>query len=106
MINERGTKKWTSIMLPEQIEMLEQLDREQDRKEKPILDEQQIDENSFKLKGALEYKLEVKITYFVDHEFKSTEGSVKNISNNMIYIEVTVINIDDIIGVEFLNPLM
>ena len=39
-INERGTKKWTSLMLPEQIEMLEQLDREQDRKEKPILDEQ------------------------------------------------------------------
>lgn len=92
-------------MLPEQIEMLEQLDREQDRKEKPIIDEQQIEENSFKLKGALEYKLEVKITYFVDHDFKNIEGSVKSIRNNMIYIEGTGINFYDIIEVEFLNPL-
>ena len=92
-------------MLPEQIQMLEELDREQDRKEKPILDEQQIEENSFKLRGALEHKLDIKITYFADHDFKDIEGSVKSIRNNMIYIEGTELNFDDIIDVEFLNPL-
>ncbi len=105
MINERGTKKWTSLMLPEQVQMLEEMYEEMDQKEKPILDDQQIEENSFKLRGALEHKLDVKITYFVDHDFKDIEGSVKNIRNNMIYIEGTGINFDDIIEVEFLNPL-
>ncbi len=92
-------------MLPEQIQMLEELAAKEEWKEKSILDEQQIEENSFKLRGALEHKLDVKITYFVDHEFKSTEGSVNNIRNNMIYIEGTELKFDDIIDVEFLNPL-
>ncbi|GIP64468.1 hypothetical protein J32TS6_30230 [Virgibacillus pantothenticus] len=41
MVNDRVTIKWTSIMLPEHVEMLEEVWKEQEYKEKPILDEQQ-----------------------------------------------------------------
>src|SRR5690625_4014097 len=105
MVNDRGTKKWTSIMLPEHVKMIGEMYEEMDRKEKPVLDEQQIEENSFKLQGALEHKLEVKVRYFVDYDFEKVEGSVKSIRDDLIYIEGTGINFDDIIEVEFLNPL-
>lgn len=106
MVNERGTKKWTSLMLPEHVKMLGDMYKEMDRKEKPIVDEQQIEENSLTLQGALKYKLEVKITYFVDHDFNNIEGRVKSIRNNTIYIEETKIHFADVIDVDFLNPLL
>ena len=105
MVNDRGTKKWTSLMLPEHVKMLEDMYKEMDHKEKPVLDEQQIEENSFKLQSVLEYKLEVRVRYFVDYDFETIEGSVKSIRNNLIYIEGTGINFDDIIEVESLHPL-
>lgn len=104
-INDRGTMKWVSLMLPEQIEGLRRLQEEQNRKEKSILDEQKIEENSFKLRGALQYKLELKITYFANHDFKSIEGSIQNINNKIIYINDDELNFDDIIEVDFVNSI-
>lgn len=39
-IKDRGTKKWTSIMLPEHVKALRELNAELNKVEKPILDEQ------------------------------------------------------------------
>jgi len=39
MLRDRGTKKWTSIMLPEHAKMLEHIWKESEHKDKPILDE-------------------------------------------------------------------
>lgn len=104
-VNDRGTMKWTSLMLLEQVEMLKDLDKEMDRKEKPILDDQQISENEFKLCGALDKKLSVKITYFANHDFHSIKGVIKNIRKNIIYIEETEILFGDIIEVDFLDSI-
>lgn len=104
-VNDRGTMKWTSLMLPEQVEMLRDLSDEMNRKDKPILDEQQIAENEFKLRGALDKKLSVKITYFVDHDYHEIKGHVNSIRKNIIYIEETEILFGDIIEVDFLDSI-
>ena len=53
MVNDRGTKKWTSLMLPEHVEILKKVFAEQSYQTKPILDEQQVVENERILKHAL-----------------------------------------------------
>ncbi|WP_419893407.1 YolD-like family protein [Oceanobacillus kimchii] len=42
-VNDRGTIKWTAMMLPEHAELLNQLKEKKNRKQKPILDEQQLE---------------------------------------------------------------
>lgn len=39
-IKDRGTIKWTAMMLPEHVELLKQLEHEQQKVKKPELDEQ------------------------------------------------------------------
>lgn len=103
-VNDRGTKKWTSLMLPEHVEALRKMWREMEYKEKPALDEQQLQENEFKLKSALQNKLKARITYFIDHDFEFVEGLIQHIRNNIIYIGETEINFDDILEVDLLTP--
>ncbi|MFC7060866.1 YolD-like family protein [Halobacillus seohaensis] len=61
--NDRGTIKWTSLMMPEHIEMLKEVWKEDEKEEKAILDEQQIVENSFALHCAMEDGLPVNIKH-------------------------------------------
>lgn len=75
-VNDRGTMKWTSLMLPEQVKMLQQLRKEQEYKTKPILDEQQINENLFHLETAIQNDLLVTIKYFADYDFHFVKGMV------------------------------
>lgn len=44
MINDRGMKKWTQMMLPEHRAMLKELDCKKQYSPKPDLDEQEIEE--------------------------------------------------------------
>ena len=50
--NDRGTIKWTSLMLPEHVEAIQKLWKEDERVEKAILDEQQLEELEFALQRA------------------------------------------------------
>ncbi|MGD7045763.1 YolD-like family protein [Jeotgalibacillus proteolyticus] len=47
--NDRGTIKWTSLMLPEHVEMVKEIYKEQNKVDKPLLDEQQIQDHTFLL---------------------------------------------------------
>lgn len=44
MIKDRGTIKWTAMMLPEHVQHLKELVIDERRVEKPILDEQMVEE--------------------------------------------------------------
>ncbi|GAB3801050.1 YolD-like family protein [Virgibacillus kimchii] len=59
MVNDRGNIKWTSLMLPEHVQLIKEMWEEDDKKEKPILDEQQIEEIIMKLRMALHDNLTV-----------------------------------------------
>lgn len=51
--NDRGTKKWAAMMIPEHEKLLQQLWAEQDCEEIPILDEQQKEKISAQLQLAI-----------------------------------------------------
>lgn len=74
MVNDRGTKKWTSLMLPEHVEALKKVFAEEDNEEKPILDEQQQMEMDMILQLALKDNLTVKIKCYLDHNYLTVEG--------------------------------
>lgn len=61
-IRDRGTKKWTAIMLPEHVRGLRKIWHEEfEQREKPILDEEQINEINQKIVNASELKKAVTI---------------------------------------------
>lgn len=66
MIKDRGTKKWTSLMLPEHIALLRELSIELDKEKKPILDEYQIQEFEEKIHYAMSFNLAVKLSVWKD----------------------------------------
>ncbi|MBH0230547.1 YolD-like family protein [Halobacillus yeomjeoni] len=57
---DRGTIKWTSLMLPEHVEMVKKLWKEDQRVEKGIIDEQKAVEIDFLMQRALTDDLTVK----------------------------------------------
>jgi len=104
-VNDRGTKKWTSIMLPEHVEALKQVIAEQDYKEKPILDDQQKVEIDLKLQMAIQNDLPMEIEYFKDHDFHKIKDKVLTIDSLNGYLrleKVDKLNLSDIIDVQIL----
>lgn len=103
-LHDRGAKKWTSLMLPEHVEMLQDWFNSLDDKEMPEIDEQQIMENNMLLQDALENDLEIQIKYHANNDHKEIKGSLLYIdgTNKVIYLEDTQIEMQYIIEVSIL----
>jgi|SRR5690625_1640563 len=104
-VNDRGAKKWTSIMLPEHVELLKQVIAEQDYKEKPILDDQQKAEFDMLLQCALHNNLTVEIQYFYNHDLHTVKDKLTMIDSMVGYLRLEKVDklyFDDIIGVQIL----
>lgn len=101
MVNDRGTKKWTSIMLPEHVNLLKEMWEQQEWKDKPILDEQLREEINLKLQLALQDDLTVEIEYFKDHDYHETKGKLLGINPllNYLRLEDMELPLDCIVGV-------
>lgn len=82
MVNDRGTIKWTTMMLPEHAEALRKLREQQQYKSKPILDVQLIEENEIKLQRAIHDNLTVEIKYFKNHDFHFIKEKLHGIDGN------------------------
>lgn len=54
-VNNRGTIKWTTMMLPEHAQKLKELRKYQEKKQKPILDDEEINEINLKLQSAIHH---------------------------------------------------
>lgn len=100
-MQDRGTIKWVSLMLPEHVEMIKQLWAEDDYKEKPILSEQQLEENEVILQEALNNHLPVEIEYFKNHDSCFVEGKVA-IKNDHLIIDNVEVNLSDIFKIKML----
>ncbi|WP_085992076.1 YolD-like family protein [Oceanobacillus senegalensis] len=66
MQRDRGSIKWTSLMLPEHVELLNQLWEEDTKRSKPILDPQQLEDINHRLVYALENDKTITISIY-DH---------------------------------------
>lgn len=100
-LKDRGTIKWTSIMLPEHVEMLKEVFEEQDHVEKPIIDEQQRMENDLVLQTALHDDLEVEIKYFKDHGYHTIKGNILFIDhiNEVLRLDKEDVKLGDVVMV-------
>lgn len=98
-MQDRGTKKWTSLMLPEHQEMIQKLWAEDEYKEKPVLSEQQLEENEFILQEAIRDGSEIQIKYYNNHDFYFIRGSTIIENGNLVIKEATI-KLDDIIEIK------
>ncbi len=100
-MEDRGTKKWTSLMLPEHIKALKDMWAQDEWKEKPMLDEQMIVEMNLKLQLAMNEDLTVEIEYFRDHDYHKTRGKLLGVNPllNYLRLEDLEIPLDSLVSV-------
>ncbi|WP_181350785.1 YolD-like family protein [Thalassobacillus sp. CUG 92003] len=79
--NDRGSIKWTSLMLPEHVEMIKAAWEEDEHVEKGTLDEQQIEAINFTLEQAVEEQLVVEIKYYNGSGYSYVQGKVKAVES-------------------------
>lgn len=89
-------------MLPEHIEGLKQLFKEEAYKQMPILDEQQKIQNELLIQAALKDDLMVQIVYFKEHDFQIMHGYVLliDVLGGILRMEHLDINLEHIIEVD------
>lgn len=106
MIKDRGTKKWTAMMLPEHVEQLRNERKEDGKVKKPVLDEQQLEELNIALGEALEYKYEVIASYFKSGEICDLVGVIESANPTTKEIKLSTydgpqrLKFGDIVGVK------
>ena len=100
MVNDRGTIKWTSLMLPEHVEALKKLREEENWKEKPIIDEHLIEEINLILQLALKDDLTIEVEYFKDHDYHKIKGKLLAVDPLLSYVrfEDDEIPLDSVTG--------
>ncbi|WEY96470.1 YolD-like family protein [Bacillus subtilis] len=108
MLRDRGTIKYTSIMLPEHLTQLKQDLIDASKIEKPSLDDQQIEEMDLLVSEALEFNKELLFKLFNNGFVENVTGKVhyinfeqqklhvKDQNDNTVYI-----NMNNIIGVTY-----
>lgn len=108
MLRDRGTIKYTSIMLPEHLTQLKQDLIDTSKIEKPSLDDQQIEEMDLLISEALEFNKELLFKLFNNGFVKNVTGRVhyinfeqqklhvKDQNDNTVYV-----NMNNIIGVTY-----
>ncbi len=77
MIKDRGNIKWTAMMLPEHVAMLRELKLSENKKSKPVIDEQQLEEMNNTIHLAITNKKIVNVTYFKDFDYKTINGIIQ-----------------------------
>ena len=89
MIKDRGTIKWTAMMLPEHVGMVKRVWKNAEKQPKPILDEQALEEIERSILEANKTRNELVITYWENGEFINIVGHVHSIitHQNAIRIE-------------------
>ena len=81
MIRDRGTIKWTSMMLPEHVQSLKEALIDEKKIEKPLLDEQAIEEFELIICEAMEYNNTIACEIYDSGFSKTIKGTVHFINH-------------------------
>jgi hypothetical protein len=76
MIRDRGSIKWTSMMLPEHVKLLRDWVKEDQYKEKSEMDEQQLELMNDTLSEAMEFDQLVTITHYHNRNYEIVIGKI------------------------------
>lgn len=85
MIKDRGNIKWTSLMLTEHREKLEELYEHEKDIKKPLLDEQQLERLDRLIKEADRRQHSVKLVYYQNRQVQEIEGRI-TLRNNKVFL--------------------
>ncbi|MCG3418950.1 YolD-like family protein [Oceanobacillus jordanicus] len=99
-VNDRGTIKWTSMMMPEHIEILKEIHEQQEWKKKPMISEFQKEEINLALQLALKDDLTIELEFFRDHDYHKIKGKVLGVDvlNQFVTINEQIVPLDSITG--------
>ncbi|SDD50655.1 YolD-like protein [Terribacillus halophilus] len=86
MVNDRGKIKWTSLMLPEHVEMLQHMGREIGKAKPPIMDEQQLEELEQKVRDIEVGKTKVRMLYRKGQQVENAFGIVTGLMQSERYL--------------------
>lgn len=91
MLKDRGSIKWTSLMLPEHVQMLKDLWQEDKTSIQPLLDEQMLDELNQHLQTAFSQNKKVRLTVHLNGQKQKLIGIIVRICENekTIYLKTT-----------------
>ncbi|MGJ9458491.1 YolD-like family protein [Oceanobacillus sp. CF4.6] len=104
MVNDRGNIKWTAMMMPEHINLLNQMWEEKEHKIKSELDEQQLNDINMKLQLAIHNDLSITIEYYKRYDFHKINGKLKKIDTMKRYLQLndnkyTIVSLESILEV-------
>lgn len=88
MLKDRGTKKWTALMLPEHIALLKKVWAEDEIINRPILDSQELEMMNRQLGQAYEQRIAVKLTVYSVGMVEEYCGIVIKINNNDVCLQL------------------
>ncbi|MEC0486162.1 YolD-like family protein [Bacillus glycinifermentans] len=81
-LKDRGTIKWTAMMLPEHVSLLRELESNHNRVKKPVLDMTQIEDMERVICEAMEFNMPVQFAVFKQLPFLNGAET-----GEIIYIE-------------------
>ncbi|SES79135.1 YolD-like protein [Oceanobacillus limi] len=101
MVNDRGSIKWTSLMLPEHVELLRGIHESNKKVTKPILDEQEIEHINQQLIHADEQGSTIEVSVYEDGIIQKYSGSVQiNKMEKTIKLNRHTFSFENILSVE------
>lgn len=85
---DRGTIKWTAMMLPEHVKLLREWQAEDNYVSEPNLDEYDFEELPHQIQTAVQTHSLISIHYWQDGKAFTTEGTIKELPINTHYLTV------------------
>lgn len=85
---DRGSIKWTSLMLPEHVQLLKDLWEEDYNTHKPILDSQEIEEMDKQLRSAFVSNTPITISIYSNQKTKEYTGTITRLTHDGIVIQL------------------
>ncbi|WP_229105454.1 YolD-like family protein [Bacillus paralicheniformis] len=115
-LKDRGAIKWTAMMLPEHVGLLRELESNQNKVKRPVLDMSQIEDMEMIISEAMELNTQVQFTIFKPLPFLNgaDTGELINIEGKIHYINhirkvfhvvdskgvTNLIKFEDVVGIE------
>ncbi len=87
MLKDRGNKKWTSLMLVEHKRQLRKLQKKQNDRDKPKLEEHKLQEMNYLLEEAINNNQKISVKYYHNNDFSYYRGKIKEVNKNNILLK-------------------
>lgn len=87
-VQDRGSKKWVAMMLPEHVALLREYNKEIKKEPRPDLDEWDYDAIQHTLDMAIKSKADTKVKLWRDGKFIYNRGTIESVDLNRRTIEL------------------